>query len=158
MWEVSKVPERSSEVDGVHHGGDDGQRGGKVRSLVNVKVNIKLGKCDGNFAADNTSTCLGLSTCLKTKWTAKMSMSSRIRPIRTPPPIVRYLSALLGSNVDCCWGFMVRTTPSCKMSYLQTCLWAEGQIQEEWRRCQRSQPSYVLEVLFGSWGWCGWWS
>ena len=41
------VPERSSEVDGVHHGGDDGQRGGKVRSLINIKVNVKFGKCDG---------------------------------------------------------------------------------------------------------------
>ena len=95
-----EVPERSSEVDGVHHGGDDGQRGGKVRSLVKIKVKVKSVESDGNFAADDTSTCLGLSTCLKTKWTANMSMSSRIRPIRTPPPIVRYLRALSGSNVD----------------------------------------------------------
>ena len=65
-----------------------------MRSLVKIKVKVKSVESDGNFAADDTSTCLGLSTCLKTKWTAKMSMSSRIRPIRTPPPIVRYLSAL----------------------------------------------------------------
>ena len=41
---------------------------------------------------DDNGTCLGFSTCLNTRWTAKMSMSSRIRPIRTPPPIVRYLN------------------------------------------------------------------
>ena len=41
---------------------------------------------------NGTHTCLGFSTCLNTRWTAKMSMSSRIRPIRTPPPIVRYLN------------------------------------------------------------------
>ena len=65
-----------------------------MRSLVKIKVKVKGVESDGNFAADDTSTCLGLSTCLKTKWTAKMSMSSRIRPIRTPPPIVRYLRSL----------------------------------------------------------------
>ena len=36
-------------------------------------------------------TCLGFKTCLKTRWTAKTSMSSRSRPILTPPWGFRYL-------------------------------------------------------------------
>ena len=62
------------------------KRGRPIGKKHNVKGFVK------HFKGHKLNTCRGFKTCLKTRWTAKTSMSSRSRPILTPPWGFRYLN------------------------------------------------------------------